>query len=417
MSAVGDRHDLRLTAGGRSYRFAPRSRVTVGTDPAADVVVEDSLVDRFHAEFRHDGERWHLSDLGSRHGTFVDGKRLRRAHRVAGAFWVHLGDDDAGAEVRVVAAGIHRRPHSLPRPALAAVAAAALVVGGSAIYAVATSGGSSPERVAAAPAGPTPPPVTVQPAEVTRSVANSPDELSRAKAATVLLVTDRDGDAAAGSGAFVSDRYVLTNRHVAREGERVRIAVNEREDEPAVFRYEGRTVAEHPFLDVALVELERELDADRTPGPIVTRPPGVLPLADSRPIRAGQEINSLGYPAIAADIVTDERGDLILPSVVVAGGDVASFDLWPACGNERPHHLPAGYGVDCSTVGDLPRGNLVSTDLSGSGGSGGPVVVAGELVAVRYAVRTEAPGQFSTAGVARSIPTEYFLDWIVPRLG
>ncbi|HEY7087769.1 MAG TPA: FHA domain-containing protein, partial [Tepidisphaeraceae bacterium] len=33
-------------------------------------------VSRFHARFDHDGSRWHVTDLGSRWGTFVNGMRL-----------------------------------------------------------------------------------------------------------------------------------------------------------------------------------------------------------------------------------------------------------------------------------------------------------------------------------------------------
>lgn len=70
-------------------------------------------------------------------------------------------------------------------------------------------------------------------------------------------------------------------------------------------------------------------------------------------------------------------------------------------------------GGQCSTDGDLPRGNLLSDDFSGSGGSGGPVVVDGELVAVRYAVRQTSGEGMATGGLAQSIPVELFEDWLI----
>ena len=52
----------------------------VGRDPANDVVVDDALVSRFHAELRTrpDGRR-ELVDLGSANGTYVNGRAVERA--------------------------------------------------------------------------------------------------------------------------------------------------------------------------------------------------------------------------------------------------------------------------------------------------------------------------------------------------
>jgi DNA-binding CsgD family transcriptional regulator len=64
-----DRGLIRLTDAG----------VTIGRDPANDVILEeDKLVSRSHAEVVVHSEQWYLVDLGSRNGTIVNG---RSAHR------------------------------------------------------------------------------------------------------------------------------------------------------------------------------------------------------------------------------------------------------------------------------------------------------------------------------------------------
>jgi predicted component of type VI protein secretion system len=55
-------------------------RTGIGRDPQNDIVVDDPLVSRFHAELRvrPDG-RQELVDLRSRNGTFVNGRAVDRA--------------------------------------------------------------------------------------------------------------------------------------------------------------------------------------------------------------------------------------------------------------------------------------------------------------------------------------------------
>jgi ABC transport system ATP-binding/permease protein len=58
---------------------AAGERTVLGRDASCDVVIEDLLVSRRHAELRRlpDG-RYELEDLGSRNGTFVNGRRVQR---------------------------------------------------------------------------------------------------------------------------------------------------------------------------------------------------------------------------------------------------------------------------------------------------------------------------------------------------
>lgn len=57
-----------------------RERTVIGREESCDIVISDLLVSREHAEIRllSDG-RYELVDLGSRNGTFVNGRRVQRA--------------------------------------------------------------------------------------------------------------------------------------------------------------------------------------------------------------------------------------------------------------------------------------------------------------------------------------------------
>jgi signal transduction histidine kinase/ActR/RegA family two-component response regulator len=62
-------------ASGRSFSLGETTGI--GRDPANQVCLSDMMVGRRHAEVRRTGEgRFELTDLGSRHGTYVRGRRI-----------------------------------------------------------------------------------------------------------------------------------------------------------------------------------------------------------------------------------------------------------------------------------------------------------------------------------------------------
>jgi ABC-type multidrug transport system ATPase subunit/pSer/pThr/pTyr-binding forkhead associated (FHA) protein len=81
---------LYVALGGRSWTFDPQSTVIVGRGDSCDIAVDDPRVSRRHLRIEYrDG--WLLTDLGSTHGTWVDGKRVAEC-RVAGMVTVQVAD-------------------------------------------------------------------------------------------------------------------------------------------------------------------------------------------------------------------------------------------------------------------------------------------------------------------------------------
>ena len=54
-----------------------RGLLTIGRGQDCNLVLQDTLVSRHHAELRRQGDQWLVVDLGSTNGTFVGGLRLR----------------------------------------------------------------------------------------------------------------------------------------------------------------------------------------------------------------------------------------------------------------------------------------------------------------------------------------------------
>jgi hypothetical protein len=52
---------------------------TIGRDPSCDVSIVDSNVSRFHARISPAGGQWHVEDLDSGNGSFLDSVRIREA--------------------------------------------------------------------------------------------------------------------------------------------------------------------------------------------------------------------------------------------------------------------------------------------------------------------------------------------------
>src|SRR5258708_5291442 len=74
-------------------RVAPliKGRIVLGRGNTTPFDLQDERISREHAEVRFDGARWHVRDLGSRNGTWVDGEKVLRAVSTATDPVVRIG--------------------------------------------------------------------------------------------------------------------------------------------------------------------------------------------------------------------------------------------------------------------------------------------------------------------------------------
>lgn len=93
-----------VECGGTSHTFAPGRKYTIGRDAGVDVPSQNPNVSRRHAVLEYRDNGWHLDDLDSSGGTFLDGRRTKTTP-VAGTMAFILGDADAGERVVVKASG------------------------------------------------------------------------------------------------------------------------------------------------------------------------------------------------------------------------------------------------------------------------------------------------------------------------
>ena len=67
-----------------TFRLGSEAVKTVGRAPRADFVVDAALVSRVHCRLTATDDRLEVVDLKSTNGTFVNDKRVQKAHLSAG---------------------------------------------------------------------------------------------------------------------------------------------------------------------------------------------------------------------------------------------------------------------------------------------------------------------------------------------
>ncbi|HRX81753.1 MAG TPA: FHA domain-containing protein, partial [Pirellulaceae bacterium] len=80
---------------GETYSLDARETM-LGRHPDCQVVLKDSTVSRRHARFVKEGDRYVIDDLGSQHGTRLNGEVIRSPERL------HDNDEVQISQVRVV---------------------------------------------------------------------------------------------------------------------------------------------------------------------------------------------------------------------------------------------------------------------------------------------------------------------------
>ena len=374
---------IRLSIDGQDYSFLPGAAVTVGRDPNCLIQVDEkhSLVSRRHLELTFDDGSWWIDDSSSK-GTFIDNKRIGGRYRAEGAFVAHLGDDDAGTPMKVITAGEHRTPRQFNLLAVAALASIALI------------------------------PLILMAFLINRngSPSGEPDFVT-AKQATVMLFGLEGGQ---GSGFFVADNLIVTNQHVAVLSPQMLVGVSRQTDEPAQIEYATELVANHPYLDIAVLRISNKAMMTNDGPQISSEPVGDIdlpsvPIGDSDDITIGDEVFSTGFPDRLSITSQDDAGELRLPPVAATSGEAASFTIWPGCSNpDFGAFIPATSppGVACAADGDVNKGVLRSTFSSGQGASGSAVFRNNEVVAVVYA------GDADDLNTSLNITSAAFQPWL-----
>ena len=116
---------ITIEVGGQTSTYDEPRVLQVGREPGSDFFMDAPTVSRNHAEFRPVGDGWEVVDLGSTHGTWVNGEKVTQMTLAAGTTIVRFGLTEGGATAQVTLAGAAGadRPES---PATAAVPPAAL---------------------------------------------------------------------------------------------------------------------------------------------------------------------------------------------------------------------------------------------------------------------------------------------------
>jgi FHA domain/TIR domain len=94
--------EIRIRMNRQDKSFAARAEVHIGRDPQHnEMSTENPLVSRRHALLHAEGGQWVIEDVGSRHGTFLNGTRVNRVP-VDGTVTVWLGPPGRGQLIQVV---------------------------------------------------------------------------------------------------------------------------------------------------------------------------------------------------------------------------------------------------------------------------------------------------------------------------
>jgi putative serine protease PepD len=96
---------ITIEIGGQTSTYDEPRVLQVGREPSSDFILDAPTTSRNHAEFRPVGDGWEVVDLGSTHGTWVNGERITQMTLAAGTTIVRFGLTDGGATAQVTIQG------------------------------------------------------------------------------------------------------------------------------------------------------------------------------------------------------------------------------------------------------------------------------------------------------------------------
>src|SRR5688500_12490666 len=89
---------LVVDVGGQTVRITSERVVRIGRAVDDGILVSGETISRVHAELRPHPDGWTLVDVGSKHGTYVDGRQISEL-RVVTPLTVQLGVEGSGAVI------------------------------------------------------------------------------------------------------------------------------------------------------------------------------------------------------------------------------------------------------------------------------------------------------------------------------
>ncbi len=300
---------LNVQCGGRTYSFEPGRTVAIGRDDTCDIVADNPTVSRRHALLRHEGGAWHLVDLDSSRGTFVDGERVKDL-ALSGSVAVWLGDEDAGERIVLVTSGEHT-PSKRSRRALAArngkiltaVAGVAVIGVIVAVVALVTRGGSGSgesgnNRLAKA---------TVQIAAPDYTGSGVVIDAKKGLIITNAHVGDQK---APGLAVQYPDEFLDFGKSPAE----LTVLVSPGVDQAAEPKYRAKVVAIDGYLDVAVLKITKT-----AAGAFISKGDlkGLtdIPVGDSGKIQSGDHIRVVGYPGVSQSLDPTLTAGVVASSV------------------------------------------------------------------------------------------------------
>jgi pSer/pThr/pTyr-binding forkhead associated (FHA) protein len=314
---------------GDGAEFGLNRSMRVGRSDDNDLVLTgDTSASQHHAKIDLVAGQAIITDLTSRNGTWVNGKRISGATRLNHGDRILVGDTifrlrlgtrplvDAGAKPKqssTLGVGLFLGGGILTLVVVGVVLAGLLAVGGVWYFAF---------RIE-------PTPVPVPTAAQTTSPEDSPSYVATLQAgaerlalrALVWIVAPVGNprttqDASTGSGSLLSEKgYVLTNFHVVgdpvsgryynKEGW-VLVGLNwdNPDDAPNTF-YRAEVVQEDNRLDLALLHIVGLENGDPLPPDIIFPS---IPVGNSDDLKIGDAIAVLGFPGLGGDTPTLTRG-------------------------------------------------------------------------------------------------------------
>ena len=87
-----------------TFRLRPGAVKTVGRAPRADFILDAALVSRLHCRITATADKLEVVDLKSTNGTFVNDKRVQKAH-LKGGDRLRLGRVELTVQKRAMANG------------------------------------------------------------------------------------------------------------------------------------------------------------------------------------------------------------------------------------------------------------------------------------------------------------------------